>query len=209
MKLILLHDVDGRNTQGQVAFTAAAEHAGLEVLAPTRPGGWWPGESFNEWAATELPVDTDEVRGLVGIGSGGQAALRSAYAAGRSWPVVAAIAPACDLGRWFGRKTEIDELYANVDAARQDEAPLFFNPLNRPAKQLCWCDPRDEACLPSSLRVVSKAESSGVAIEADLETEAGDDRDSYLEQRAHALVDWLADAANRVPLAVDLPILPR
>ena len=206
MRVIVLHDVDGASTEGLDALAAALEaFAGTSVERPVRETMWWPGRSLYDF----VNVSPGGVTALVGVGSGAQAALRTAYDFGREFPVVAAIAPACDLGRWYGRGTEIDEHYATSDAARQDEAPLFFNPLSRPMHQLCWCDPRDNACLPSALRVVSKVQSSGVTIEADLDTELGPSRDEYLRLRAGELARWVHDACDRAASSVELPVLPR
>lgn len=207
MLLVLLHDVEGGLTAGVERVALVAEAAGFTVERPHSQNGWWPGNSLNDWAERENLADRSDVRCLLGIGSGGQVAFRSAYAMPRLWPVVAAIAPACDLGRWYGRETEIDTLYENAASARQDEAPLFFNPLARPRNQLCWCDPRDESCLPSALRLVSKSESSGVTITSDLETERGDSRDQYLCERAEEIVRWLLDACYQTAANAQLPII--
>ena len=203
MQVIVLHDVDGPDVPGVQALCGQLEKVKATPVLAVASGGWWAASTLREWRLTSAP----QAVGLIGIGSGGQAAYRTAYEFGREFPVVAAIAPACDLGRWYGRGTEIDSLYPNADAARQDEAPLFFNPLSRPQHQLCWCDPRDSACSPSALRIVTKSQSSGVPINADLETEVGDSRDQYLEFRAKELAEWVRDACDRAASAVELPIV--
>lgn len=205
--VVLLHDVDGAKTSGVADVARRLLEASHRVLQPTSRSGWWPCGSLNEWVSNQASIEPSERCIGIGIGSGGQSLLRAAFAEPRRWGAVATIAPACDLGRWYGRGTELDELYRSADEARQDEAPLHFNPLSRPPHQLCWCDPRDDACAPSALRVVSKLESSGVPITADLTSRLGTDRDGYVMSRSEELVSWVDDVARRMPVGPDLPVV--
>lgn len=209
VSIVLLHDVEGPRSAGLDRLASLLADRGLRTLRPTSVGGWWRGDALTEWAEAEGHVSATNPGVVVGVGSGGQAAFRSAYGASTRWGVVAAIAPASDLGRWHGQGTELDGVYENADRARQDEAALHFNPLARPMAQLCWCDPRDDACLPSALRLVSKSQSSGVEIAADLETEIGASRDEYLLRRADELAAWIVDGVERIRLRPDLPVVSR
>ena len=167
---------------------------GVSVVTVDAADSWYVRNGPTpEWLRDALRPALAGPCALVGIGVGGQAALANAYRRGDLWPVAAAVAPAGDLGRWYGRGTSLDDECRDADDARQAEAHLFFNPLSRPASQLVWCDPRDEACSPTALRTVSKVQSSGVRLVADLETEAGGDRDDYLSRRAAELAGWVCD----------------
>lgn len=209
LPVVLLHDVDGPNGPGFRRLASLIRKSGHEVIEPLASGGWWPFDSLNQWVEQASGLQTPHRAIAIGVGSGGQSVLRAAYGCGSNWPAAAVIAPACDLGRWFGRGSELDSVYTNADQARQDEGPLHFNPLWRPIHQLCWCDPRDEACLPSALRVVSKSQSSGVPITADLDTAEGTSRDEYVGARASELVDWLIDVRDRIPSGPNLPVVSK
>ena len=171
--------------------------------ATSGPTPGWFADSLRPW------LSTHGIRacGLLGVGVGGQAALSNAYRRGDQWVLVAAVAPACDLGRWYGQGTGLDDEFADADAARQAEAPLFYNPLSSPRAQLVWCDPRDAACQPSAVRVVSKVQSSGGRIDSDLQTQAGTDRDSYVGGRAGELSAWVAAALDRAATRPPLRVL--
>ena len=189
---------------GVRALVAGLSDRGVSVRLVDAGNSWYVRKGPTpEWFRDALRPTLEGPCGLVGVGVGGQGALAAAYRRGDLWPVAAAVAPAGDLGRWWGRGTSLDNECRDADEARQAEAHLFFNPLSRPASQLIWCDPRDEACYPTALRAVSKVQSSGVRAEADLTTEAGESRDGYLLTRAGELAEWVAgrleDAASRVP----------
>ena len=193
---------------GLRALEAALIAEGLGVLTVDAGPSWWATRGPTPaWFAESLrPWLGERTSGLVGVGVGGQGALRVAYGRGDRWACAAAVAPACDLGRWHGRGSGLDDEFATADDARQAEAPLFYNPLSSTRAQLIWCDPRDEACAPSAMRAVSKVASSGGPVDADLETEAGDGRDAYVAARAGELAAWAAAAlkraAERPPLRV-------
>ena len=192
------------DSAGVKALLSELRGRGVSVVTVDAADSWYVRNGPTpEWFRDDLRPTLTGPCALVGIGVGGQAALANAYRRGDLWAVAAAAAPAGDLGRWYGRGTSLDSECRDADDARQAEPHLYFNPLSRPASQLIWCDPRDEACFPSALRIVSKVQSSGVRVEADLESEAGSDRDGYLRQRAADLAAWVADrledAASRLP----------
>ena len=207
-------DVEGRCDPAADGLLALRNRlTELELGVVTIDGGtsWWanrgptPGwfsDTLRPWLGERATVC-----GLIGVGVGGQGALLNGFQNGRQWAAVAAVAPASDLGRWFGRGTSLDEEFETADAARQAEAPLFFNPLSAPAALLTWCDPRDEACVASATRVISKVQSSGGRITSDLETEAGVNRTDYVRHRASDLAEWIDEALRRAEQRPSLPVL--
>ena len=72
--------------------------------------------------------------GLTGISMGGQGVLQLAYRHPRTFPVVAALAPAIDFHQWYGRGLPLDEMFDSREAARQATALLQIHPEAR--KQL-------------------------------------------------------------------------
>ena len=185
-----------------LAVDSAAGKAGLRVEVLYQAGCWWTDPIERE---PPLLAFADEPAAIAGIGIGGQAALLAAFERPDRFPAVAAIAPACDLGRWYDRMPSLQQTFTSAEQARQWEAPLRLNPLRRPRSVWVGCDPRDQPCTPSALRVTTKLTSSGIAVEHDLTSELGDDRNDYAAATANVWIPFLADAINRVDAA--LPIL--
>ncbi|MFG0335548.1 MAG: hypothetical protein ACF8TS_19485, partial [Maioricimonas sp. JB049] len=137
--VLLLPDYDGRSAVQYPALAAAFERAALPVLSPRISQCWWttqrdfaklpaPPLEFIRTAlcgflAREWNVEPPAV-GLGGIGTGGQGVLQFAYRHARTFPVVAAIAPAVDFHAWYGRGLDLDLLFDSQEAARQQTVTL-------------------------------------------------------------------------------------
>ena len=83
------------------------------------------------WIADRWNVGTPGI-GLLGIGMGGQGALRFAYKYPDHFPVVAAITPRVDYQICYHDDPALQEMYPDPEAARQDTALLHIHPLNWP-----------------------------------------------------------------------------
>jgi S-formylglutathione hydrolase len=81
--------------------------------------------------------------GLLGLGMGGQGALRLAFKHPRVFSTVAAIAPALDYHELYGQGTELDEMYDSKEQCRQDTALLHVPPYNPPPHVYFANDPAD------------------------------------------------------------------
>ena len=207
--VVLLDEAGALGAIGaKLAESAAAVDVGLAGVA-VRDCWWTERSTTDELSARDwLLRECEKFPGplaIAGCGLGGQGALTAAFEHPERFAAVAAIAPACDLGRWYDRSPSLQALFDSAEQARQWEAPLRLNPLRRPRSIWVGCDPRDRACGPSSLRVVTKLTSSGVPVEHDLKSEVGQSRLDYLVQRRDDWIGFLAEALRHTEPR--LPIL--
>ncbi len=135
--------------------------------------------------------------GLLGISMGGQGALQLAYRHAREFPVVAAISPAVDFQNLIGQGLPLDEMFTDVEAARQQTVTLQLHPLNWPRHQLFVCDPTDLAWHEGAERLASKLASMGIPFEDDLETSAGGHSWDYFRAMAERTVGFIAKSLEK------------
>ena len=189
-----------------------ADERRIELLIVYSPDCWWTAAPQEGWGEADsalgwllaLAETIGRPLGLAGYGRGGQGALFASLEHSGRFPAVAAVAPASDLSRWYDRDLTLQAVFASPDQARQHEAPLRLNPLQRPRSFWIACDPRDQPCTPSSLRIVTKLTASGVPVEHDLVTECGTNRLEFTYMRSSEWLAALAESLDRV--GVDLPI---
>ena len=193
--VIYLHDLHGRFLQESAGLRDAIEAARLPTIAPRGGRSWWldkPLPSFDARMAPERFV-VDNVRAevvrrfgvqppgiaLLGIGMGGQGALRIAYRHPAVFPIAAAIAPAIDFHQGMrdaGNRDDGElfdalwELYGDVEPARQDTAILHVHPLNWPRYQWFASDPADWHWHDGAARLHSKLVALGIPHEWLLES---------------------------------------
>jgi S-formylglutathione hydrolase len=121
--------------------------------------------------------------GLLGIGMGGQGALRLAFKHANLFPVVAAIAPAIDYHELHGQGTPLDAMYDSKEQCRQDTALLHVPPHDYPPHVFFCADPEDEWYRGCD-RLHEKLGALGIPHEHDLTTEAGGHSWSYFSSMA-------------------------
>jgi S-formylglutathione hydrolase FrmB len=193
--IIYLHDLRGGLLQESAGLCAAIEAAGLPVIAPRGGRGWWLDKvitSFDPVISPERFI-VERVRGeierrfgakppgiaLVGIGMGGQGALRIAYRHPAVFPIAAAIAPSIDFHQGMREAGNRDDgelydmlwdLYGDVEPARQDTAILHVHPLNWPRHQWFASDPADMHWHDGAVRLHSKLAALGIPHEWVLES---------------------------------------
>ncbi|MFM8805389.1 MAG: alpha/beta hydrolase-fold protein [Planctomycetia bacterium] len=196
--LLYLHDVAERRLQDIPGLRDAIEAAGLPAVAPHTGRSWWLDRimpAFDSRITPERFV-VEEVRGeiarrfgvqppgiaLIGVGMGGQGALRIAYRHPTLFPVAAAIAPAidfhmamreCDLREDGEHYDTLWETFGDVERARQDTAILHVHPLNWPRHQWFSSDPADVHWHDGAARLQSKLRALGIPHTAVLEPHAG------------------------------------
>lgn len=136
--------------------------------------------------------------GLLGVGMGGQGALQLAYRHARQFPVVAAISPAIDFHILHGRGTEIDDLFEDPEAARQETVTLHLHPLGWPPHQLLVSDPSDPLWHEGSERLASKLASMGIPFVRDFTAWSADRREDYVKARLPCCVDFVANGLQAV-----------
>ena len=205
--LIHLHGMREHWLQEMPALRDIIETHRIPVLAPRTGRSWWVDRivpSFDGRVTPERYV-VDTIRGevarrfgveppgiaLVGMGMGGQGALRLAYRHPAVFPVAGAIAPAVDFhqamrdaaGRDDGEDYDtLWQLYGDVERARQDTAILHVHPLNWPRHQCFVSDPDDLYWHDGAARLHGKLVALGIPHMALLEAHGGPD----FENRAAA-----------------------
>jgi S-formylglutathione hydrolase len=195
--LVSLHDLRGESLRDCPPLCAAVEAARLPVIAPQAGRCWWLDRPIAGFDATLTPERfvIDRLRpeiearfgvrppgiAVIGIGMGGQGALRLAYRHPAVFPVSAAIAPAIDFHRGMREAADRDdgelfdtlwESFGDVERARQDTAILHVHPLNWPRHQFFASDPADPHWHDGADRLHSKLVALGIPHTALLEPRA-------------------------------------
>lgn len=180
---------------GWPALTAALAAHLLAGVAPSRPGSWWLGEAERH-TVEELVPWVRQAWGVgklaaVGVGPGGNAAVRLGFRRPDLFPVVGGIAGAFDLHQWHGRGTELDDLFDTPEQARQASAVLHLDPQRVPRVWLA-ADPADPDWRGAD-RLHEKLTAYGVPHHADLDATA-DDPQAFADAMIGPLLAWAADA---------------
>jgi S-formylglutathione hydrolase len=223
--VIYLHDLAEGRLCDLAELRDPLEAARLPVLAPRCGRSWWLDRPMPGFAAPATPERhvVDAVRAeverrfavrppgiaLVGVGMGGQGALRIAYRHPATFPIAAAIAPAVDFHRGMREAGDrpdgelFDTLwaaYGDVERARQDTAILHVHPLNWPRHQFFASDPADACWHDGADRLHGKLVALGIPHAAMLEPRA-----TFMVDAAAAAVRFVQAAleqeARRVPTA--------
>jgi len=181
--LLFLHGQGRITLKENAVYTSHLERLGLACVCPHGQRSWWGDrvcrefdanvtptkylrESVLPWMQSNCPSSPPAIA-LLGVGMGGQGALRLAYRFPDQFPTVAAVAPAIDFQIWHGRGLPLDEMYPTAEAARQDTATLLLHPLHWPRHQLLMSDPTDAEWFDSAQRLASKLYSTGIPFECD------------------------------------------
>jgi len=218
--VLYLHDAKAERLESHPAFCAEFDKHGLPVVAPVTRRSWWADricEEFDPRLTAEqhvlknvLPAIEERYGaappqiGLLGVGMGGQGALRIAYKHPRQFPAVAAISPAVDYWRLVDRGDEtLPLMYEDPEAARQESATLLVHPLVFPRQQFFCCDPGDFDWVESRERLHMKLHSLGIPHEFHTETRGGRHTFDYFDQMAEKAVGFLVEGLERERLRVD------
>lgn len=210
---IYLHGVHLNRLVDKTAFTAQFEQHRLPVVAPMTRRSWWTDRvcpEFDPELTAERHVLDNVVtfarerfganeRGLAlfGTSMGGQGALRISYKHPNVFPVVAAIAPAIDFQLRYDEDVNLQHMYSDPEAVRQDTATLHIHPLNWPRHQFFCCDPADYRWWESADRLRMKLWSLGVPHECDLETTGGGHGFEYYNTMAERVVSFIAERLDQ------------
>ena len=218
--VVFLHDVDAAGLAGRETYLAELARQGLLCLAPLTGRSWWthriwPG--FDERLSVEQYV-MEHVLGyaaerwgsrpphiaLVGIGMGGQGALRLSFKYPNRLPIVAAVAPAIDyqLAYYDEDEEALPAMYSEPEAARQDTATLHVHPLNWPRNIWFASDPADDRWHASADRLKMKLSALGIPHDADLETTAEGSSIDYNDLMAGKAIDYVVERLERERLRV-------
>lgn len=186
--LLYLHDVDGKTLAHDAAATALLAEQRVACVCPRGGPCWWANRiwtSFDPRSTPErflldkvVPLFAEKwglmppALGLLGVGMGGQGALRLAFKHSRKFPVVAALNAALDHHDLYGSDSPLDEMYDSKEQCRQDTALLHIHPSDYPLHLSFACDP-DNTWYRGNDRLHEKLSALGIPHEHDL-TGAGD-----------------------------------
>jgi len=206
LAVLFLHDADEQTLRGRPAFTALFDELGLGCVCPHAGASWWVDRACPGFPPPLTPERylLDRVvpflrehwgveprsLGLLGIGMGGQGALRLAFKHARTFAVVAALAPAIDYHELYGRGTPLDDIYDSKEQCRQDTAALHVPPSDYPPHIFFAVDP-DDPWSRGSDRLHEKLTALGIAHESDLTTAAGGHTWTYCDALADRAVRFI------------------
>jgi pimeloyl-ACP methyl ester carboxylesterase len=205
--VVYLHSHEGETLAGKSAFTDVFDALGLACVCPQGGPCWWvdrvcaafdPEQTPERWLldgvlpylASEWGWEPPRI-GLLGVGMGGQGALRLGFRHPQRFPVVAAIAPAIEFQLWHGLGYPLDALYASKEQARQDSALLWVHPAKWPTHLFFCVDPGDATWWRGCDRLHEKLSALGVAHECDLTTRAGGHSWEYFNAQAGRAIRFL------------------
>jgi S-formylglutathione hydrolase FrmB len=218
--VVYLHGVSSSPIGRYAAFVHEFERHGLRVIEPTSGPSWWTDRIWPEFDphlsaeayvmqhvvphVAERWVAGPPQLALLGIGMGGQGALRMAYKYPNQFPTVAAISPTIDYQKRIDEGVDpvLAKMYRDSEDARQDTALLHIHPLSWPRNQFFCCAPADECWYDSAERLRMKLWSLGVPFECDLETNAGGHSWHYYCHMADRSVGFVAERLERERLRV-------
>jgi S-formylglutathione hydrolase len=208
LAVLFLYDADGQTLRDRPAFTRLFDELALGCVCPHGGQSWWvdrPCPAFDPQLTPEryvldrvVPYFQDhwgvEPRGLglLGIGMGGQGALRLAFKYPKLFAVVAGIASAIDYYELYGRGTPLDDTYDSREQCRQDTAPLHVHPSDYPPHIFFAVDPQD-AWYRGNDRLHEKLSALGIAHEIDFSTRAGGHSWDYFERMADRALRFIHD----------------
>ncbi len=154
----------------------------------------WLIETIVPFIETELGISCPNIA-LLGVSMGGQGALHLAYRYSSRFPAVAAISPAVDFFQLYGSGLPLDQMFPDVEAARQASVVLNLQPLAWPRYQFFCCDPSDTEWFDGCARLAMKLSSSGIMYERDLETSGGGHSWDYFNLMAPKAISHILRAA--------------
>ncbi len=182
----------------------------VAVVCPDGKRSWWldvPCHDFDltltpqQWLLSEVVPFIERETGiqppqiaLLGVSMGGQGVLQLAYRHATRFPVVAAISPAVDFYQLYGSGLPLDQMFSDVEAARQASVVLNLHPLAWPRYQFFCCDPTDTEWFDGCARLGMKLSSSGILHERDLETSHSGHSWEYFNHMADKVMNHILKA---------------
>ncbi|MEZ6133062.1 MAG: alpha/beta hydrolase-fold protein [Planctomycetaceae bacterium] len=195
-------------------FSELLKRHRLAAVCPDGQRSWWLDRICDEFSSVVTPQawlmetllpfvgDRFQIRppqiALLGISMGGQGVLQLSYRFASRFPVVAAISPAVDFHQLYGHGLPMDQMFDNVEEARQATVVLNLHPLAWPRYQWFCCDPLDADWMDGCVRLGMKLSSSGILHERDLETSAGGHSWDYFNQMAPIAIQHIANGLQQV-----------
>jgi dienelactone hydrolase len=210
--VLFLHDLDRKTLAVELDFTRSLEEGNLACVCPHGEHCWWGDRLCSEFDPRVSPerylLDsclpymqdrwgiTPKGVGLLGIGMGGQGALRMVFKHPLLLTTAAAIAPALDYHELYGRGTALDEMYDSKEQCRQDTALMHVPPYNPPPHVYFAIDP-DDPWYRGCDRLHEKLNALGVEHTFELLPGGGGHIWEYFAKLAGRAVAFLADGLDQ------------
>jgi pimeloyl-ACP methyl ester carboxylesterase len=206
--LLFLHDMDAVTLEASPIYTSLVEQHKFTCLCPRAPDSWWldrvwpafdPQLNAERWLI-EQAVPFMQARwqlapgrlAVLGLGMGGQGALRLALRHSELFQTVVGIDAIQDFHELYHQGTSLDKLYDSKEQCRQDTAILQIHPAHFPAHLFFCCDPASPSVLRGNDRLHEKLSALGIAHEIDFAVSAGGNSWLYAEKMAPRVMDFLA-----------------
>jgi S-formylglutathione hydrolase len=205
--LLFLHDTDGETLRDRPVFTDLCNELRLAVVCPQGKESWWLDRMCPEFAAS-TSAENHVVKGvlpyfgerwaipargvaIMGVGMGGQGALRLAFKHRGLFPVVAGIAPALDFHELYGQGTPLDDMYESKEQCRQDTALLHVPPHDYPPHIYFCIDPADRRWFRGNDRLHEKLNALGIEHRFDFAVQGGGHSWEYYNRMAEPALRFL------------------
>ncbi|HQR43695.1 MAG TPA: hypothetical protein PLX97_13465 [Gemmatales bacterium] len=129
------------------------------------PAHWLLGPVF-DWAATNWNICRLAV---VGIGTGGQGALRLGFCAPEKFPVVVSLDGSIALEKEYGKGTCLDHCFLSPEECRQHSVGMMINPRQVPRHLALFANSSNTVHFRGNDRLHEKLRALGVEHHADLQ----------------------------------------
>jgi S-formylglutathione hydrolase FrmB len=208
--LLFLTDRDGVSPQNQETWSGLFEQHRLQVIVVDSADGWWVDRHVPEFHPTLTPerylleaiapwakeLGKTEQLGLVGIGAGGQGALRLGFRHSKLFRAVAGLSSVLDFHELYGQGTSLDTIYRSREHCRQDTAILQIHAHQWPALIYFACDP-DSHWLRGNDRLREKLSAVGVPHETEFAACVCGHSWSYYNHLAPRAIRLVAETLQR------------
>lgn len=205
--VLFLHDEDEETLRDRPVFTDLFEELKLACICPHGKQSWWLDRPYPEFDPT-ISAERfliERVRpyfaerwslgprgvGLLGIGMGGQGALRLAFKHRGLFPAVAAIAASLDFHEKYNEGTPLDDMYESKEQCRQDTALLHVPPHDYPPHLFFCVDPADRRWVRGNDRLHEKLNALGIEHRFEFALQGGGHTWEYFQRLAEPAVRFL------------------
>jgi S-formylglutathione hydrolase len=211
--VLYLHGADEATLRDQPTFTRLFEELRLACVCPSGGQSWWsdrPCPAYDASTTAEryllnsvLPFFRERwgfvprFVGLLGLGIGGQGALRLAFKHPDLFPVAAAISPAIEYHEFYGSGLPLDDAYDSKEQCRQDTVPMHVHPAHYPPHLFFCMDPEDVWWFRGSDRLHEKLAALGIPHETDFTTRASETNGNYFARVGERAVRFLVQSLEQ------------
>ena len=211
--LLFLHDLDEQTLIHQPVFTRLLDGFRLACVCPHGRRSWWvdrvcaefdPNQPAEDYLVENVLPFFDErwklrppAIGLLGVGMGGQGALRLAFRHPQTFRATAGIAPAIEYQELYYTDSPLGEMYDSKEQARQDTAIMHIPRVDPPPHVFFAIDPGDAAWFRGNDRLHEKLAALGVEHTCDLTTEAGGHTWDYFNRMAEPALRFLVQGLEK------------